>query len=691
MPEGVVRKRFVESIVGKVAGVLLGVLWLASMCTVDSHAYSALPYMLGLGLVLALGMGGYVCGLKFVRMPILAWCSLAVGGYFFARSMHSYAVVEAWREQALILSCAVFYVAGVYAGQQQGDKGMLWWIGLGALVNMVAFFAMRLPAADAMWLGRPTMSLTGPNSPGVTLFVYKNFAALFLSLAGCVLVWRALWVGQWSVARVGQVIWGLASIVLSCFCASRVILVVVAVAALAGWVLWLILRLYSGRRVGGWTLLVGVSMVTLLGIGLYDLFFGNLLSFLLTGVDSHLRYLIWSNLCDVIPNAPAWGYGTGASQWEIVPTFNEWHTPNYAHNEYLQAWVDYGTIGVLLLVLVLLVHLGCGLLFIASERVDEARRAKLAMACLVLVLMAVVAGTDFVWHDFSLAGMTAFCCGVLVTPRPRAEFSLKNWGRKWAAGHGPRVVPVRAQGLVGGIALLLVSSGILCGCWQLWNRTSAAWAAQWQYDAMVQRGASADEKRAFLGQVMQHYPDPRVMDCYALLPYVAAPDWTEMENLLKLALQANPKQLFTVVMLADVLGRQGKCEEVEKLLRRTYVGDGMEGTMLTAWPSYYSMNLLQWAQLECRKGNLGRARSMFNYAFRVGQFKTLTAWRRGERTWTEGGSIQRMQFVQLCQADAKMLNDLAVPEDHSWQQPLEPGGKPSLYRRLGMPDETKKL
>ena len=102
------------------------------------------------------------------------------------------------------------------------------------------------------------------------------------------------------------------------------------------------------------------------------------------------------------------------------------------------------------------------------------------------------------------------------------------------------------------------------------------------------------------------------------------------------------------------------------------------------------MNLLQWAQLECRKGNLGRARSMFNYAFRVGQFKTLTAWRRGERTWTEGGSIQRMQFVQLCQADAKMLNDLAVPEDHSWQLPLEPGGKPSLYRRLGMPDAEKK-
>ncbi|MBR5523359.1 MAG: O-antigen ligase family protein [Akkermansia sp.] len=689
MPEGVVRKRFVESMAGEMAGVLLGVLWLVSMCTVDVHAYAALPYMMGLGVVVLLGVMGYGCGLKFVRLPFLAWCSLAVGGYFLVRSMHSYAVVEAWREQALILSCAVFYVAGIYVGQLQGDKGTLWWIGIGVLANVVAFVVMRSPGADATWLGRPAMSLTGPNSPGVTLFVYKNFAALFLSLAGCVLVWRALWMGQWSIARVVQVIWGVVAIGFSCFCASRVIYVVVAAAVLMGWVLWLILRLYSGHRVGGWTLLTGVAVITLLGIGLYDLFFGNLLSFLLTGVDTHLRYLIWSNLCEVIPNAPAWGYGTGASQWEIVPAFNEWHTPNYAHNEYLQAWVDYGGIGLLLLVLVLLVHLGCGLLSIVSESVDAARRGKLAMACLVLVVMAVAAGTDFVWHDFSLAGMTAFCCGVLMTPRPRPAFSLKNWGRKWAAGHGPGMVPVRAQGIVGKFLLILLSGGVLLGCWQLWERTHAAWWAQWQYDAMVSAGASADDKRAFLGRVMQHYPDPGVMDCYARLPYVTAPDWAGMEALLHLALKANPKQLFTIVMLADVMGRQGKCQEVEMLLRRSYVGDGMEGTMLTAWPSYYSVNLLQWAQQEMSKGNVARARSMFNYAFRVGQFRTLTVWRGGERTWTEGGSKQRQSFVELCRADAKLLNAMGCAEDHSWQAPMEPGGKPALYRRWGNSERKK--
>ncbi len=685
MPEGVTRKRFVESVPGRLAGVLLGVLWIASASAVDAHAYSYLPYVLGLAFVVLLVFGACVTGKKLVQLPLIAWVSLLMGGYFYARCNESYAMIESWRESALIVACAVFYIAGVYAGQVRRNRALVFVLSAALLVHLAAFVVMRHPDSEMIWLGRPAMSLSGPNTPYITLFLYKNFAALFLSAGGAVLMWRALWQGRWSAGSVATCMLGAASVGVSFLCGARIVWLVLPFAAAVGWVLWLVLRLYAKRRIGVWTVLMGVGLVACAGIGLYDLFFGELMARVLSGVDSHLRHMIWSHLCEVIPNAPSWGLGTGASQWEIVPTFHEWYTPNYAHNEYLQVWVDYGVIGVVLMLCVLVAHLVAGFLSMASESVDNARRTKLAMAWLMLVLLLVAAATDFVWHDAALATLTAFCCGILVSPRPCAAFSFRTLWRRWAEGSGPRVQPVRAQGRFGCVLLSIVGACILLGAWQLWQRTARAWVAQWQYDAMVRRGATPDARRVFLVEVMQHYPDSAIMDHYVRLPYQQVPDWAQVESLLWLAHRANPKQLFTVVMLADVLGRQGKCEDAEKLLRRCYVGDGMDAISLTAWPSYYSANLLQWAQQMMSAGQVGKARSMFNYAFKVGGFMPSTAHRGGAKNWTEGGSRQRRAFVEACRADAATLNAMQVPEDDSWQLPLEPGGKPSLYRRRALP------
>lgn len=681
MPEEVVRTRFAESRVGHLAGVLLALLWIASMSAVDAHAYSILPMVLGVGIVILLWGWATLCGQKMVRLPLVAWCSLAVGGYFFVRSWHSYAMIEAWRETSLVLVCAVFYIAGVYVGQRPGCRGVTTWLAVAILGNLIVWGVLHGVSGDALCLGRPNMSLSGPNSRHVSLFLYKNFAALFFALGGVVLLWRAVWGGRLSVGVGLLGALGGVSLVASFMCGSRIPWLVLPLAAGGGWIMWLVLRLYARKRIGMISVLVGVAMVVAVGIGLYDLLFGELLLYVMNGVDTHLRYMIWSQLCRLIPDVPMWGYGTGASQWEIVPFFQEWYTPNYAHNEYLQAWVDYGGVGVLLMVLVLLVHGVLGFLNVASEGIDTSRRIKIAMAWLVLLVLAAAAATDFVWHDAALATLSAFCCGVLVSPCPGVPWSERLWGRRWVAGRGPRVQPVKAQSWTGRFFLFVLAGGIWGGVWQMWTLTNQAWTAQWTYDAMVQKGASPQERRAFLGRVMQHYPDPAVMDHYASLPYTQTPDWSEMERLLQQALLANPKQMFTVVMLADVLGRQGKCREVEILLRRCYVGDGMDESCLTNWPSYYSINLLQWAQQEMCRGQWSRARSMFDYAFAVGHMMPNTAYRRGARQWTEGGSPARKAFVDMCKKDAAMLSAWGIAPDDAWQQPLEAGGKASLYRR----------
>ncbi len=637
---------------------------------------------------MVLVLAACLAGKKLVRLPFFAWVSLGIGGYYFVRSSMSYAMLESWRENALIISCAVFYIAGVYVGQVRGSRGLVWLLACALFGHVVAFAVMRHPDAQMIWLGRPEMSLSGPNTPYITLFFYKNFAALFLSVGGMVLLWRTVWKEHRSMGSLAVALLGVVCVGVACFCDARIIWLILPFGVVVGWVLWLVQRLYAHRRVGVWTVLTGCGLVTVAGIGIYDLFFGELMARVFAGVDTHLRHLIWSNLCEVIPDAPYWGYGTGASQWEIVPIFHEWYTPNYAHNEYLQMWVDYGIIGLVLMLCLLTVHLVGGFLAIVSESVDAEQRIKIAMAWLVLVLMMVAACTDFVWHDASLATLSAFCCGLLISPRPRVPFSLGALRRRWAEGSGPHVMPVRAQGSVGRLLLCVVGAGILLGVYQLWQRTSRAWFAQWKYNAMVKNAVPADSQRAFLAGVMQHYPDSALMDYYVRLPYASMPDWARVEGLLQLAHAANPKQLFTVVMLADVMGRQGKCEEAEKLLRRCYVGDGMDAISLTSWPSYYSINLLQWAEQELSAGRLSRARSMFNYAFKIGGFMPSTAYRSGVKNWTEGGSPQRRAFVEACRADAATLNAMNVPCDDTWQLPLEPGGKPALYRRRVFPDSS---
>lgn len=647
------------------------------MCLTDAHAYSALPYLFGCAGAAVLMLLGLLMRQKFVRIPAAAWLMLPVAGYYLTRSFMSYAYMESLRDCSLILGCVVFYFAGIYAGQRQGGRAVAFLV-TALLLNLAAFAVMRMPEARVCWLGRPEVSLTGPNSPHISLFLYKNFAALFFAAAGSVLIWRAIWKSGRTMRDTLLFLLGAAGIAASFFCQSRALWLVLPAAAVVGWILWLLMRLYRSDGIGMGTVLTGVAIITALGIGGYSLFLDRGLETLFADVDTHLRTQIWGDLCGILPRVPLWGCGAGASQWEIVPIFHEWATPNYAHNEYLQAWVDYGIIGLGLMLAAAAVHLICGFLHLASEDIPTSRRAGIATAWLIVVLLMVVSLTDFVWHDFSFASLTAFCCGILVSPCPPARRTVSR------RSHGNAPIPaVRAQKLPGKCLLGMLCCATIGGMSFIGSKLAPAWAAQWGYDALVARHAGADERRAYLADVMQVYPDPAIMDHYVTLPYNYLPDWKDTEKLLKTALESNPRQMFTVVMLADILGRQGKCREAEALLRRSYIGDGMRERSLTNWPSYYSGNLLQWAQQELTAGNAGRARSIFNYAFRIGRFSPCTLWRSGQKTWTEGGSSRRREFISASRLDRDTLNALGVEEDHSWKEPLEPGGKPALYRRWG--------
>lgn len=668
------------------AGVLLALLWVFSMSGVDAHAFSSYPVCIGLVLVLLVVAYGLLRGYKIVRMSWLGWCSLLVGGYFLARCVCSYAVVDSWCESVLILGAAVYYVAGVYAAQCRSYRGVFVALAVALLLNVLAFWLVKLPGFDLVWTGRASQTPAGINSVPTTLFVYKNFAGVFLCLGGSVLCAWSVWLLS-GAGRVLGIMLALVAVVVSFMCGTRSVYLVLPLTLVGLWGLRLALISSSNRKIGWFNFVIGGALIVGLGVFVFECLFGGHLSDRLEQVDSHLRFLIWGAVCEVLPSVPVYGCGANVTQWEIVPWYNEWQLPNYAHNEYLQAWVDYGMLGLLLMLGVLLSHVACGVRCVLSERVTPNRRVLSGLSTLLIVLFAVYALVDFPWHSFALVALSAFSCGILASPFERTAERLFG-SRCWVGGSAP-VVPVRAQKWVGRSVLLVLLAGVCGGLGMLAATLRPAWYAQWEYQKLCAPGqdASGDARRALIAELLPQYSTPALMDTYFMLPPTSEQNLPLREKLLKQALSANPRQLFTLTMLVDVLGAQQKYEEADRLMRENYVGESMPASLLNNWPAYYAHNLLIWGRREMQRGNHGKALSLLEYALamdaanRVG-FNPI--WRGGPQPWKEHGGIKPRlrKMIENCKLDVRMLRAIGTCPDDSWKQPYTPGGKPALYQSM---------
>ena len=689
-------KRLVECKTGVVAGILLMCLWIASMSVVDVLAFTFMPVGFVMLIPLAMVLLAMVMGRKVVALPLSAWLSLGIGIYYLFCCTTSSGTVDAWSDMGLIYGAFVFYVAGIYAGQQAGNKGLLFALMLAVLVNGGALWLMDNTECSIHILGRAEETMCGANTRSTALFPYKNFSGLAFSLMGMLLICYAVWswknVGQGSLRKKNDTLAliclavGVIGVVAACFCGTRVVWLVVPLMGAIGGALWILHSVYEDRRLGIIQMLFSVILMLAVLVFIVDSCTEHHMLDAVFNVDSHLRFLIWSEAWRYIPDAPLMGFGSGASQWVLSATYHEWNLPNYVHNEYLQMWLDYGFIGVSLMVGLLALHIVKGVCAVAAEKVDFNRRLKVSLALLCLVTFAAAALTDFVWHNFSFVCITAFACGILISPYPKAASRLFDF-RNWAPNESRRLRPLRAQRgvllwflvLCGGI----LGYGIVAHC----VRLLPGWRANMEYDSLVASGAGADELRGFLLAHVEDYPDSRVMDSYALAG-AGLIDWSAYEKGLEFILQHNPRQLFMVTLLADVYGRQGKYEQAELLFRRYYPGDGLENTSNNSWAVFYATNLYAWAQDEFYKRNISKARSLYEHAQLVtksgrrSQEIPSTAYRAGKVSWVRGGSKQRKLFLAECKRNLKDLRVCNVEPDDSWMSPMEPGGKPALYSRF---------
>lgn len=673
-----------ETWTGRAACGLLAAVWFVSMGVADANAYSYVPLLAGLAVVILLAISAMIRGAKVVQLSRTAWVSLGIGGYFLVRCLCSPSVVESWQEASTILGCGVFYVAGVYAAQGRSLRPVLTMLVIAAVLNLVYFWLMQYTDVPMEWAGRPAVGPGSVNHRPTTLFVYKNHAAAFLCMTGMLLFAAALWMKRVGWERLALCLLGGLCVLISAECNSRSPYFMAPSLLFIGWILWVVIKLYEDEKLGIGTILSGFFLLGMLGVvGCSALFDSDIIHFVET-INSHDRFGIWREVCRLLPETPIWGHGALSVQWLVMALpdlhLQVYSMANMAHNEYLQVWVDYGLIGLIGMLLLICGHTIRAILVMSSEAVAARRRILTAMALLCLSGWSICGIVDFFWHHFAIAGMTAFAAGMTASP-----FAYTNVRR---CIHR-KIAAQTAKGK-GALALIGVSAA---GC-ILWlvSHMLPAWNVQWEFNRLSQVGAdeNGEKRHALLTELVPLYPATELMDQYFRI-HRFRDRWEKETELLRTTLEANPMQIHTAVMLAELLSRHERYTEAETIYRRYYPGDGTDRTLHADWANMYALNLLRRGQSLWAKGDKPLAYSLIQYGLHVAEnssgWSVDSPYRADKHVWNINGKYMPEwgRYLKARKQDVAVMKMLGVEPDDSWQAP-DASGKPALYRRYGAPE-----
>lgn len=675
VPNPISQKRLTETFPGRTAALLLALIWIASMSMTDINAYSYLPTLAGLVVVILLALSAMIRGARAVQLSWLAWCSLAIGGFFLARCLCSFDVVSSWREAGLILACGVFYVAGVYAAQGRSLKPVVGVLVVAVLLNMAFFYLMQHTDAPMEWTGRPAFGPGGENHRPATLLGYKNHAGSFMVLAGMLLVAAALWKGCPKRMLLPAAV-GVAAVVLSDSCGTRAVLLLAPVMAAVGWLLWVALKLHDTDKISLGVIVSGVVIMGGIVFGICALFFDKELASWVMNIDTHSRYRMWGECCRYLQETPLWGRGADSVPWLLnLSCAGTGSLVNFAHNEYLQVWLDYGLIGLGCMLFILFAHIVRGGYILLSPQAPFLQKLLASLALLCLIGWAAAAFVDYFWHQAALAAMTAFSAGALASPYPYMRRG--------------RLCRVQVQGAAGKGVLAMVGCGAVACCAWLCSLFAPAWEQQWAFNQLAVGDADADgaQRLAIINTLLPQYPSHRLLDTAYTLP--GKTPWPEQEQLLNRVLEANPHQLYMVAMLGRLYTEQGRYAEAEALYRRSFPGDGMPRMLNTSWPTFYFYNLILWGQDCWVRGDMPGAYSRMAYALNLLKNARITLGATPRYCYDAWQSTPEQRaywktYVASRKQDVWVLKVLGTQPDDAWMQPMEPGGKPALYRRYGL-------
>lgn len=466
--------------------------------------------------VFAVGMEPYACGLPLLLMAVavllgswqrdyearprivLAWIAMTV--VYFGWRMGQSAIVDFARSDALLLVGAVLAFWWVVFCRKSAQF-TYWLVGLWVIMiaNVVVAALQAYHDVDVyQLLGERTTK----EFPSGLYFHYNHFANFLLG--GGLLSFGYGMAGKMKTPlRVVALVMYVMSVYgvylshsrgawLGLGCGSALVLV--------GWLanLWRTKKSWAGVALVAATVLAPVLVTGAWQVGSQAVSNRN------NGDSGRLEFA--SIAVDLIQEKPLWG---GGSRSFFYDSFAKWNANElwmgsgdiqYAHNEYLQAAVDYGVVGLVLLLGVFVIVMFRGVALLTVSDATSTANAGIALGAMAaLCAMGVQAFFSFVYHVLPDVVLMSCCIGWLV----REPWALQSVQKTSEAGYRFSW----PQGVVG-IAVAVVAGVVSM-------RDAAAWFAMYpRLDfPRVEDSVSADRQRKALAL----RPDFRTMSDLARL------------------------------------------------------------------------------------------------------------------------------------------------------------------------------
>lgn len=668
--------RLFDSRAGKVCTVLLAIIGLLSVLSNGQAAYSVFLPTVALPLIAFFFAVVLLLGYKTVRLNGWSWFTLlGIGGYFLARAATGYIEYSNYAEMSVIMGGMIFYIAGLYCPHSPSQGKMALTFLTVCLVLQMASMLMSSADHPLVFSANSLVRLDGRSVSGsVGLFVYKNFASDFLATGGMAVILHSVLYRRSLFSVRG--LFGTIAVVASFFCHSRIAWVLVPFGFCFGWGAWLLSFHVQKKRMGWLTVLGTVLIFIIVGTGVVLAFRYGINSFLTGDLNSHTRLEINGRALSLPRDFLTELIGTGARtfSWEVLPFSFIGHFPNYAHNEYMQAWVDYGIIGITLILVTLAGHL-----MAVGRRIGHAEEpsqfAILAAASLASVCFALHACGEFVWHHPSFVFMTAFSLGVMNFPSQK---------------------PLKAESRLGKLTLIALSLIIAVTAAYSAVKLAPGWLGQWRYEDAIYRQVPESETQRVLLSVIQEYPDPDVIGLYARTAAQSKLDKAEIESITQLLAQAehsNPHHCINAYTHAAYLDILNHFEEAESVLRRMNIPGGAKGGSVYSWRSLYALHLCAWGRsLMQQPDQRAKALSLLNYAYCLLKNKGFEATTRpsNNSALLYFPRDEQKKFLKSIENDISLLKWLVREPNPDWRSPQSGSDRGALFPADGEKLRNKK-
>ena len=360
-----------------------------------------------------------------------------------------------------------------------------------AIINIIAFIAQKLGLDILVPLDLVSESAGASQSFGL----FKDYGALgsAMAISGMVLLSYASWsISSSSFKRGGALVIALAALVVTFFSGSRSAAVSVAVSvALLIAVSWLRAGFFErnlAKRIKLLVVSLGGVVTTVVIVLTMATFVGRDSKLSASGVanEANVRSDYWGMAFEQSLTSPIVGTGARSYNYESL---KYWEgslsqidlSPEFGHNEYIQTLGDYGWIGLILLLVVLVSH-WCGALKVSCRPPVAERDWQQISGLVGLTAVMVHALTDFPQRlPFNMV-LAAICLAWCV---PRKE-----------KGEEAPVGRIKDKGLA--LILVLISVGVVIFCGkEVWAAAPLLEAKQAREDGAWSPVGHADTLAAY--------------------------------------------------------------------------------------------------------------------------------------------------------------------------------------------------